>query len=332
MPSLCTIPNEITLLIAECLRPKDLGCFLRISHPFALLLTLVLHKLAFHDQDGLPALHWAAKQGHEPLVRLLLGGDFDQDRDHDSYANLTKQTPLMWAAERGHLNIVKLLLEDGAEIDERCDTDNCNTALLCAIKQCNVAVARLLLLNGADPNTPDIPRWKPHSTALHLAVRYEPANETMIEMLLESGANINARDNQGRTVLYELCERRRDRCSAARQLLKAGIDVNALSTELETVLHVVATRGLVDLSQVLVDYGADIEVSDRDGNRALHLAASRNHDGVEIVLVEAGADITARNMNGRTPLDYVNDEELIPVLISLSEDFAKRQEKPNGSE
>ena len=96
-------------------------------------------------------------------------------------------------------------------------------------------------------------------------------------MLLDAGANIEARDAVGRTPLHVAA------------------------------LHVAAAGdGLPSPVEALLDAGADIEARDKDGSSALHLAA-----GVEYrawasnnitILIDAGASIEARDNDGRTPL------------------------------
>jgi len=57
-------------------------------------------------------LAWAAENGHETTVRILLetGADIESK---DSKSN----TPLSWAARKGHKATVRLLLKNGADIE-----------------------------------------------------------------------------------------------------------------------------------------------------------------------------------------------------------------------
>ncbi len=69
--------------------------------------------LAINRQDshGMTALHWAAAQGHDDIVRLLL--------DHGAHINVQDRdgnTPLHIAVRNGNLSTVKLLVERGARV------------------------------------------------------------------------------------------------------------------------------------------------------------------------------------------------------------------------
>ncbi|KAL9121619.1 MAG: hypothetical protein Q9187_001824 [Circinaria calcarea] len=62
--------------------------------------------------DGQTALHHAAMNGHEAVVRILLQSGADLNTERDS-----QFTALQVAAEHGHLEVVKLLLRSGVNID-----------------------------------------------------------------------------------------------------------------------------------------------------------------------------------------------------------------------
>ena len=80
------------------------------------------------DDSGRPPLSWAAINGHEPVVRLLIEGDgVDIDAKDDK-----GRTPLMSAAEWGQEAVVRVLIERGG-VDINATNNEGLTALSFAV-------------------------------------------------------------------------------------------------------------------------------------------------------------------------------------------------------
>jgi len=80
------------------------------------LLALLPDSADLKDEDGRTPLSWAAEEGHEGVVRLLLERD---DVDVNS-KDERDRTPLSWAAAEGQEGVVRLLLErEDVEADSK---------------------------------------------------------------------------------------------------------------------------------------------------------------------------------------------------------------------
>ena len=75
------------------------------------LVNLLISKDAEVNKKGWAPLHYAAANGHDDIVKVLL--------DHSAYVDAGSPngtTPLMMAARGGHVSTVKLLLDNGADL------------------------------------------------------------------------------------------------------------------------------------------------------------------------------------------------------------------------
>ena len=94
---------------------------------------------------------WAAHNGHEEVVKILLGWEeVNPDKPDDN-----DQTPLSRAASRGHEGVVKILLER-EEVNPNKPDEYGDTPLSCAAWQGHEGVVKMLLeREEVNPNTLD---------------------------------------------------------------------------------------------------------------------------------------------------------------------------------
>jgi hypothetical protein len=139
------------------------------------------HYLGSKDTYGRTPLSWAAGNGHEAVVKLLLEVE---GVDPDSKDTESGQTPLSWAAGNGHEAVVKLLLDtDGVDPDSK-DTASDRTPLSWAAEKGREAVVKLLLdTDGVDPDSKDTSYGR---TPLSWAARN--GHEAVAKLLQSRGA------------------------------------------------------------------------------------------------------------------------------------------------
>ncbi|KAK1760561.1 ankyrin repeat-containing domain protein [Echria macrotheca] len=245
------------------------------------------------DSENMTALHYAARNGHEAIARLLLKAATDPNAmDDDGW------TSLHYAAASGHEELVRLFLGDGPDSGVR-DRDG-QTALHCAVFSGCEAVVRLLLEAGADVAAKD--RWG--QTPLHRGMMN--GHKSIIRLLLEAGANrwasLDARDRSGMEPLHFAASN--GWCEVLRLLLKEGGNVNAKNNDGWSALHYASAGGYDATVALLLELGADIGAEDNDGGTPLHYAAQSGYDAVTSRLLEMGADIGEKDNDGWTALHY----------------------------
>ncbi|MDE1152477.1 MAG: ankyrin repeat domain-containing protein [Micavibrio sp.] len=115
------------------------------------------------------------------------------------------------------------------------------------------------------------------ATALHLAVQDEGYSCLhKITDLANFGANLHARDNDGRTPLHYACVQ--GKIDGLRQLLSLGLDVNATDEKGYTPLHVAAARGEPAVIAELLGAGANINAVTKSGKTVWDAAVDGGKD------------------------------------------------------
>lgn len=88
-------------------------------------------------------------------------------------------------------------------------------------------------------------------------------------------------------------------------VLKLGANANARDADGQTVLHkTVHSEYSHHVAKVALEHGAGINAVDYEGKTALHYAAQKNHPSTVEMLILHGADQTIRDAKGRTAEAY----------------------------
>ena len=204
-------------------------------------------------------LHFAARDGRYSVVELLveLGADVDAKTEYGNTSlHLAARSRLTACANpwRGdavglteaHFAVVQLLLDAGASVDPR---NREGTTPLQGAATCNdVAIAALLIEKGANVNN----RSNQYSV-LDQAISWGP---DVAKLLIESGVEVNTVvPYSGETPLMAAIEK--SRIELTRMLLEAGADVNARNRRNQwTALDYAIYYCAPELVQILQAYGA----------------------------------------------------------------------------
>ena len=153
------------------------------------------------NRNGVSLLAWCAYYGDVSAMRALLAKGA-------SLASLGENLDLNGAAFHGHWRLCQFLIENGADVNRPLpDTGETplHAALCTADRLAHDLVVKVLLAAGADPNRATTPSVETGAfmrdsrtrgeTPLHRAAAF--GTEETIQLLLDAGAIVDARDMNG---------------------------------------------------------------------------------------------------------------------------------------
>jgi ankyrin repeat protein len=110
-----------------------------------------------------------------------------------------------------------------------------------------------------------------------LCLSWGNRNQEVAQMLLERGADPNARYNDGRDTLYMALKG--GHTGLVQLLLKYGANPHTRGGDGETLLHVSSRMGDRKVAQGLLELGADINSRDNEGRTPLQVALQKDENG-----------------------------------------------------
>ena len=250
-------------------------------------------------------------------------------------------TPLLYAARDGRSEIAKLLVAAKADV-QQADVNGI-TPLLMALTNNHMDTAKFLLEHSADPNAADWWGRTPLYAAVEIRNRDygrnneheidRPAALEVIRVLLDKGANVNARtkeappvrrfitplgdlswvDFTGQTAFLRAALS--GDITVMRLLLEKGADPNIATFAGTTPLMAAAgvnwmtgqtftqsKEASMEAVQLCLDRGGDVNAKNSMGVTAVIGAANRGSDDILEFLVKKGARLDIKDNEGRTPL------------------------------
>jgi uncharacterized protein len=187
------------------------------------------------------------------------------------------------AVEKGDLKLLKRLVEGGAAVNAM---HGAWTALMLAAANRNIEAIHHLLRNGA---TTEIKYGgnPPHLTALGWAAGYGYTD--VARVLIDHGANVNAKDDDGTTLLMHIMVRK-PTADVVRLLLENGADPDATAHNGVTALMIATHKGHEDIANVLRAFSGSRYKAELE--KIQHLFLNRDYDacartGLEIIATQS---------------------------------------------
>lgn len=360
-------PSDLTCLQSLCQGIKMLQRRLRdglSTDRILKMATLLIEAGAdvhYRGRDGRTLLHEAVDI--PILTRVLLDAGVDANETDDFGESPLHKGPstdsLVLLVEEGHADI-DLAMPDGStpllkmlsgrktvlgdtiirflEYGPSCEAvDNNGCGVLHAAFSNDAIkpeVIRALLNAGANPNLKNGQGLAP----LHLISTDHRDSIPLLDLLVEAGADINATDRNGATLLVRRIPTRiHGPHEDLRSLIDRGASTNVRDIHGRTCLHEAVRyhRG-IDPSDsfwtpadsrldFLIGLDIDTDVVDHEGNNLLHEAASKSINYNPLAgpaylslwaqLVSLGLDLAKKNHNGRTPLHLLCSHLIEPQTI-----------------
>lgn len=263
--------------------------------------------------DGLGAVHYAAAEGHEQALELLLRAGVPVSMPDEEV-----RTPLHLGALQNHEHIVRFLLASGAGHTARpVDDDEMwewGRALTSSVVREFESVARALLeavKRGPSEHANDIDQWI--YGQLCMAASY--GKSKMMKLLLEFNDSTHIPEVEYQPPVHLAAAG--GHMDALQLLLDHGADISVIDVEGDAIIHHAAVGGNEEILRFLIDRGLDVEVPGGFGNTPLMNAIVYNKQTAARMLLEAGADATKPFINGDPPVNFAahfGSEEMVKLL------------------
>ena len=247
------------------------------------LMELLLSSKAVVDPintNGETPLDLSARNGHSATAALLLSHGADVNAANSAPKGPAGWTPLVYALVAGKKETAVLLLKSNANPNVKTAGSiggkwwpSGVTPLLAACGKPDPEAVALLLDSKADPNVRSDTELIPAMVAMNASDT--STSKRMLSLLLDHGADVEARDENGSTLLT-LAVWRRDK-ELVTLLLAHKANPNSKDRSGYTPLHWVALANnhpsatLPDITESLLAAGAEVNVQDRTGKTALNL-------------------------------------------------------------
>ncbi|KAF4119675.1 Ankyrin repeat [Geosmithia morbida] len=247
------------------------------------------------NSHGQTPLWWAAKNGHEPVVKLLLNADrMDVNAKDSEYG----RSPLWWAVSNGHDGVVGLLM-DREEVDVNApDREYGRAPLAWAARSGSYGVVKLLLgRDGINVNTRDSLY---SDTPLSWAARN--GHEDVVQLMLDHpDTDVNCEETEYEQTPLSWAARNAHGGVVRILLANSKVNLNHQDKAGATPLIWAARAGYTGIVKLLLAQdGIQLDIEDDYGQTALDWALGGGHEATSKELMEKlGMDMGSSSTDSR---------------------------------
>nr|XP_039268134.1 transient receptor potential cation channel subfamily A member 1 homolog isoform X2 [Styela clava] len=246
-------------------------------------------RLTQYDLNHL-TVHQAAREGDVAIIERLME-KYQTNQQRKKRINSkddSKLTPLHYAARYTHYHMLQYLLKNGANPNAKAEDGATALHFLAKYKK-----KRITVEGGNDDDDSS------ESEEDEL-----PPEETFscLKLLVDNGAQINAKDSMGLTPLHHACTR--GNTKAVRELIEcAGIGMEMADNQGMTSLHLACLYNKRSIVRILIDAGANMRARDKDATTPLLLACAEGGKKIAELLLEKASERSRANEENNRPKD-----------------------------
>ena len=241
----------------------------------------------------------AARTGHDKCLEILLNKATIKVQIDACESN--KPSPLMWAVGKGHLTCAELLVKSGADV---------NQTFIEAVKNGDHDVAERLLVLGAGE------KLRTAFGKKFFTYLFRKACHKCLESLLKK-EKTEIRE-AFRTLLMCSTEKKTLKCMES--LVEAGADVNTRLDNGYTAVMLAAKQGNQKCVQYLINKGANVDMVDHEQFETALLKASFNmHYGCARLLLLAGARVNMGSSKNEALFRTTVNKTMVLLLHAAGE-------------
>lgn len=239
-----------------------------------------------------------------PLHTASVRGDIDAMKVlHDKFGcdlnelNANGMSPILLAAIHNKSRVIAYLADNGVDINNP-DSVSGTIPMEAAILNGSLEAMQELIRCGADIQF----RGKGRKTALHLVCMSRCLNNVeLLQWLHHSGLDLNDLDCGAQTPLHIAAHE--GMMSVVESLVQLGANIDIRASNGTTPLYVAARKGHADIIRYLHKKGADINAVDNEGMSPCGVASLFGHLNAVKTIFDLGGNCHISDRNGFTPYD-----------------------------
>lgn len=219
----------------------------------------------------------------------------------DINANVYGKSAILWAKEVGDADLIDFLSEKEREKNKEANCKNVKPN----VGEAKTAFPKTVATKIVVPKivVPKIVAPVVKNAALddELLQAVKKGDNLRVKKLIQSGADVNIKDEYGNTPLVHAAIFRHTKM--VEELLDGGADVNIKGQNEYSALIRAAEYGFKEIVEMLIKKGADVNATNNHGTTALMFASYDGHLEVVNMLLDNGADIDIRDDEGVNAFD-----------------------------